>query len=366
MAAKNRMNLIGMPALPPPSQYIKMYDRLVVRRRHSPWPRRLALSAVCLALVPLYGEIAFRSLGFINRVCDLQRIRFSYGVRKLFTRIEGSVVMRPDASIAGRACGTAIRFTTRPCPDARVGFRSNGSSADGGPPFGVVLGDSLTEGAHVDDEQTFVSVLSRSTGKRFVNLGAAAEGVSGHLERLRLSALLSQRPRVVILQLHETDLEDEAWSAVVSDAARRSQPIYFQRYASWPVWFPERLWMMLLTRSVFWVFAERAIVEPYLARSELAVLDAPAASLMGKRRMRRSLEQAVRQMRAVGAKILIVEYRIDVSRFFKLRPQEHDVALLRLDLSDELRLWRDEHWRPEGHAEVARLIGSKLKDLGWL
>jgi hypothetical protein len=116
----------------------------------------------------------------------------------------------PDVRFRSRSPNLALEYTTGAVAAGRCrhGYRRNGAG-DGWPVYGVVLGDSHSENIRLDDREVWVSRLSLSTGRRFVNLGLGSSGVERHRAVAR-ALLPTLRPRLVVLQLCENDIFEDA------------------------------------------------------------------------------------------------------------------------------------------------------------
>lgn len=331
--------------------------------------RVVAASAGTVVLAALFGEAALRALSFAPVVRDVatsQEVTTDLWPRAtrpvpgtagiapdapvsrwflLFPRC-----LKPDLRVARRFWGTPWSFTTRPCPNAEMGYRSNGVADDSARAYGVVVGDSITEGAQVDDAQNYVSLLSRMTRRRFVNLGAFAQGTSGHVERLRASGFLRLRPRVVILQLQHNDVGED-----LRLEAARGRPD--------PAPLEGRWWLRCARASrLCFVFAGawESWRRPY---------DPPPQSDAERRTglaiQRKNLARFRALARASGARLLIVEDG-DVGEDFDRLARAAGDPCLRLETSARRRLRLDGHWNPAGHQSAAAAIALKLLRLGWL
>ncbi|MBI4060195.1 MAG: hypothetical protein HY403_02070 [Elusimicrobia bacterium] len=346
-----------------------------LRRRH------FALASLGTLLGILIGECGLRCGGFIGAVADLQVA--SYVIADIWRhhsralRLSGQPILsvdvlrkiysfprslNPDDHFSRRFWGGEREFTTRPCPNPEMGYRINGTPEDFLPVYGVVVGDSYTEGAQVDDRETYVSRLSRISGKRFINLGVVGQGTGGDLARLKHSDFLKSTPRIIILQVSRNDLLDDLWLGA-------NFPAYAHNFTLRPDDLPLRRWLFLYRVNV--ELSRRSLL--YL----LASWPFPRSWQSGF--IRQSIREAGREMqrsnlsefhalaRSRGAKLLIVEYDTHIRQDYGWPPDSlPGVSVIQLKIGANETVRFDGHWNRAGHNRAAELIGERLRELGWL
>lgn len=314
------------------------------------------------ALLLAAGEVLLRNACFSSRAVDVLKshhvatavwpsstVGLEDGADAGLGALPVPRVLKPGLRITRKVCGERMSFTTRACPDPRFGYRMNGGDEGDGEVYALVLGDSMTEGAHVDDSETYSSVLTKSTKKRFVNLGVFAQGTTGHLERLRLTRFLERKPRVIILQTNPNDAREDAWLAArgrgASGAARGSG---------------SRWRRAVLRRSVLLRFLWRRLFPRRGWAPRAGRLAAPGD--IQERNVGVIHELALRS----GAKLLVVEDGTRLREAFAHLPPDSGPAFIEVGLGADMRVWAEGHWNRKGHEEAALLIQAKLYGLGWL
>lgn len=182
------------------------------RRRRSAGAAVKALAALAaLALTPLLLEACFRVLPWrpaVDLLRDYYRFFHIYPRTRERCPVHGLVHM-PGIHWEDGALNLRLRYTTGALAvdDCTHGFRLNGA-ADDAPVYGAVFGDSFSENIHLDDAEGWVSLLSRETGLRFVNVSLNGRGTSDHL-RLARAYLPALRPEVLIVQVTANDANED-------------------------------------------------------------------------------------------------------------------------------------------------------------
>ncbi|HOW28243.1 MAG TPA: hypothetical protein PK876_07055 [Elusimicrobiota bacterium] len=180
--------------------------------------RSAALLLVRLSFFALIVLVALASCEFFLRVSGAPLARdivreWACGTHisgfKLFCENHRLVFISPDRRFINPTPNLKMTFSTGSIPiqGCSHGFRKNGLN-DEGPVFGIVIGDSFTINDRLDDTEGWVSLLSRLSGRRFMNFGMAGAGTLYHR---RMAELLIPilRPRFVIVQLSDNDLDDD-------------------------------------------------------------------------------------------------------------------------------------------------------------
>lgn len=259
--------------------------------------------------------------------------------------------LRPDVLITTSFRGEPFRYTTLPAPNPALGHRSVGAAFDAMPPFALVVGDSYTEAQQVSDEQTYPALLSARTGHRFVNLGVGAQGLVGHLERLRHSGFLDARPKLIVLQLCANDFAEDVMAQGALAAARPNDLLYHDEGSA-----ARKAIVGFWTRNpALYVASRRVLATP--------ASFAKAASPVEERLLRRLLVEFERVARRAGARLLV--YSVDPRQTAAAREVlPADTAVLDMRQGHSYRY--DGHWTPRGHEEVAGRLLEELWTRGWL
>lgn len=324
--------------------------------------RRLALGALAAFLGLALCEAALRSLPF-RPFTDIRTSHYVATVlwpgtqKALIEPVVPGDFWSPRALIPGvrfsrRSSGARHDFTTLASPAApRIGYRSNGvPGGDQGPVYGVCIGDSETEGAHVDDAETYASVLSRMSGKRFVNLGARGQGTAAHLARLEASGFLGENPKLIILQTHENDLAEDLllWMGARPPARGISHRLR-RHLISWSLGYH------LLDRS--------GRVEARFG----GVIRRLAVSAFAARIQREQLQRAHALAANSGAKLVILVASPGAMKDIRWRPDQlAPVLIVSPALQESQRIAYDGHWNREGHETAARALLDGLRKRRWL
>ena len=318
----------------------------------------------------LCGEMMLRWGCFLGLIRDIQvDHHVQTSLWPFHRRLVGSIpVLDPDFKRSFGCGGTRISFNTLACPNPLMGYRRSGFLDDRQEVYAVVLGDSMTEAAHVDDRESYVGALSRLAGRRFVNLGVVGQGVGAHIERLKLSGFLEYRPRVLILQVGYTDIYEDVWLDTFRRVKGKKPSIHYL-YWNPPAWF---MIFPGLVRCLYWMKHHSllffVLYKSWLVRlfhSPPPVLLSEAARHYGIRLGRRHLDEIHRIARSIGAGLLILGDGIDVVQEYGWRPPA-GVRIVVPHIPMNLRIRLDGHWNGEGHAKVARTVHRELVELGWL
>lgn len=348
----------------------------------SPLPSKRSFLAagmtLCGFMAGLVGAELFLRSSCSERAMDIRRAYFAMArVWAEASRVLEGTMSAEDPNLLPRAvmpglrieqsiCGMRHAFTTCAAPVSSVGYRSNGEPGEEvRKAFGLVLGDSFSEGAQVDDAETFTAVLSRLTGKRFVNLGVRAQGTIGHLERLEKSGFLSARPLVLIVQLHENDLLEDAWLGLGRDAWRRAQPNYFRRSGRWFYdLMVEKLGIKLWKHSILVYFLDHRFLRSRLMRS--APKNVPVSTVMGLGlvKERGNLDSFLRIARERRMKLVLLGERSYLASLKEgwAAASAPELSWIEADLPASGRIGGDVHWSVTGHAEIARRIKNALTE----
>ncbi len=347
-------------------------------------PRRLFQRAFLAACMALFGTMAglagtelFLRASCSGRAADIRRSYFAMtsvwvesgedlaGSRPGEDPSLRPKALRPGVRLSQTVCGRRHAFTSLPAPAPGVAFRSNGEAGEEEREVhGLVLGDSFAEGAQVDDAETFSAVLSRLSGKRFVNLGVRAQGTTGHLERLEKSGFLRLRPRVLIVQVHENDLLEDAWLELGRRGARRAQPTYFRRSGrAFYDRVAERMGLKLWKHSVLVYFLDHRFLRGRLMRAAPRQLPASAVLELGRGIERRNLAGFLRLARERRMRLVLLGERRVLEMLKEgagLSADAPGLSWVEADLPASGYLGGDVHWSASGHAEIARRIGDAL------
>ena len=322
------------------------YNLNVFMKSRATWRMKGVSLFAGLLMAVLSTECAVRFLCGIKSFSDIRRNHYAWmEISPRYARF----ALKPNFHALLRDCGRFVRFDTAPCPNSKIGYRINGNFADSGPVVGIVLGDSLTEGRHVDNTETFTARLCALSGRRFINAGRAnpSAGPSQHITYLKASGLLGLKPKVVLLQLHPTDLEEEIrWLA-------RRNARYSQRYSSLS-WALFRY--SLLAFHLYYVHLPKSYYPDYPSDPQLAnkqMLSAIDAFIdLGRRRGFRPLVL----VDGVAKLKVAAEYAKKRGVFLDIDIGDGDLEHFRFD----------GHLNERGHDHVARRVWKRLLSMGWL
>lgn len=247
--------------------------------------------------------------------------------------------LRPDLNKELSVAGRPYRYSTRKGPAPRFGYRANGPADDERRPYALAIGDSFTEAAEVDDEAAYPAVLSRTLGRRVVNLGARRQGLRGHLARLRAVGWLERGPSLVILQLSSNDdSEDDPSPPAGPGLAARFYLGLRQRHPA-------------MTR-----FIERVATRSGLIRL-------PSVATPARRDRARKTVGRIRALAAAsGARLLVLTHYPE--KALEARGWDVDGVLYApVPHAGFIRL--DGHWNEAGHRWVATFLAEELARRGW-
>lgn len=252
---------------------------------------------------------------------------------------------RPGFRSLVSAGGRTRSYTVLSLPGAPCGWRSNGPASDGGKPYGIVVGDSFTEAAEVSDEEHWVARLSELAGRRFLNVGLGAQGLVGHIERLRASGAMALRPKLLIVQVCFNDLFEDEWARLANEARAGRAQWDLSKTRPPPRWlgrFAGHLWYTAVMR---W-------------RGQ------PKPTELQWRLLESNLELLRREARRVDARLLIMAEPTVFARALNRRMPE--ARAVEISLAPDRRLFYDRHWNARGHLDVARRIKGDLVSRGLL
>lgn len=273
----------------------------------------------------------------------------------------------PGLGFEQRVCGAEHRFTTWRLPGAGIGCRADGSGSEAAAAFGVALGDSFTEGAQVDDAEAWPSVLGSALGRRVVNLGMRAQGTTAHLERLEASGLARGPVKLLLLQVHENDVAEDAWLELTRRLDRQGRPFGLQRGGrAFYDWVAETLGLKLWKYSVLVFFLDQRLLRPRFARSDQELVGREALERTGLGLQSRNLEKLLRLGRGLRAKLAVLGEASYLERLRSACSPEARKGFLWIetDVPAGLRLRFDGHWNPAGHREIARRVQDALGRAG--
>jgi GDSL-like Lipase/Acylhydrolase family len=112
-------------------------------------------------------------------------------------------VIKPETDFVYFGEDFSFRFQTRlNYPDA--GFRGGTS---GGPAWGAAFGDSFTFGVGVDQNATWVALLSKMVNREIINFGVPGHGPYQYTRVLKIYGI-PRRPKIVFYTLFANDLKD--------------------------------------------------------------------------------------------------------------------------------------------------------------
>jgi lysophospholipase L1-like esterase len=156
----------------------------VVQRARSAWALRVAIFAVSLLAAALAGELLWRSL----------RVPLGLATNPIPTVYDAEVGWRYQPNVRVRHRTATFDVTVRlDGQGRRVGERPRRPGAA----RAVFVGDSITLGWGVEEEESFVGLLREEAGLETVNLGTAGYGTDQSYLRLRRDGL-ALAPDVVV------------------------------------------------------------------------------------------------------------------------------------------------------------------------
>jgi len=237
----------------------------------------------------------------------------------------------------------------------------------------VVLGDSYTFGAGVNDGEEYASVLERELAgsDRVVNLGIGGWGLTQEIRRYYDFGAL-YRPRVVILQFSANDPRDNLKCAITQ--VRDGQ---FQFHDS-----SEGIYRIkdLLSRSwiqksqIYNLFRDRLyrLMESRVVESERAAVDrgsSSAAETAEERVYIELLRPFAEDLRASGVKLVFLSVNGQLASFPEIAAEVtrlQEEGLLRyFDAADWLK-GENDYSSPEGHiwgSKAHQIIGKRLTEV---
>ncbi len=265
---------------------------------------------------------------------------------------------RPDSEVrhATEDFDVPIRINARGQRDALVPFeRTPGRDRI------VLLGDSLTFGWGVREEESFASGLESRLDCEVVNLAVSGYGTDQELLWLKAEGL-RYRPDVVIVTVCANDIEECSRERMYGKAKPRfvlengSPRLVVDRV--------EQSWLAAtshLYRSIAGKL--RAALQPPLSSAQV---------ISGQALVRALLRDMDAVTRSEGARLLVVSE--GATWLGEGSIAESDIP--HLDLAGLLkstervrgavRFEHDSHWTALGHEVVAEGLASKLEELGWL
>lgn len=171
----------------------------------------------------------------------------------------------------------------------------------------VFIGDSFTEGATVEEHETFVRRAGAASGLSVVNLGRGAYGPQQELIVLKRHGL-AYSPRVVVWQLFEgNDLEDaRAFREWQENSERESVP-FTERYfdnSLFAAWIPKVRRLSPEVPLVRLNYTDKVEIQTTLRYRYDP--EAPSKNPMGWAETTKTIEQGYRLCEEKGIKLLVV------------------------------------------------------------
>lgn len=309
------------------------------------WALRAGVVAVSLLAAGLAGELLWRALRL--RVPGLA----SHPIPTLHDA-EVGWRYRPNVRVRHRTADfdVTVRLDGQ---GRRVGERPGRPGA----PRVVFVGDSLTLGWGVEDEESFVGLLREEAGLDTVNLGTAGYGTDQSYLRLRRDGL-AERPAAVVYTYCRNDPIE-----VLHDRRYGRAKARFRLEGGHLVGVPLRASLLERNSALY------HSTSSFLARYEAP--PSPAGTLAAQALIARLVLAMDEASRQAGARFVVVYYDEPW-----LRRSLAGSGVLQADWGPALALAQreagppliglDGHWRQRGNRLVAREIGRVLQAAGIL
>lgn len=233
----------------------------------------------------------------------------------------------------------------------------------------MVLGDSMTFGLEVNQDEIFCSVLEKKLRDKYApkKIGVANMGITGFGTGQQLICLKkygnTYKPNAVLLMLFEcNDFSDN--TSIMS--AGRYTPHYELKNGKLILFNNPNLWQKVVTflsdhSFLMYFFSNRSCFKKLF--SEQSYLSEEGQIVL----MCAILDEMSRYVRASGGTFLIFYIRDTTENDSKFKAieeycKQNNVFLRLIPLKSEERVHKVEHWNTKGHYSVAEIIYEVLSE----
>lgn len=322
----------------------------------------LSLSLVSLLLLAGAGELALR-------LVDAPVYRLVYQMRQVFGYAGWTHVdLRPNrrANLHLRRNDGTDLFNFTVTADPR-GLRPTASPAPADAPVVHCIGDSVTMGWGVQDDEAFPAQLARQLAPRYqvLNLGVTAYGLAAAAEKSRRTAG-TQPPAVILYTFCPNDFDDDvltlqvqarpAWRHAVAramDAIKQRSYVFNMAYAA--------------QVSLYWKPSQESAQTDFFALDVTEGLDQAAlraraaASAPADNASTRALEELRRQCQATNTRLVVLitdasPGAMQLGRFCL----DRGIGCEFMPMDRTTRIPGDGHFTPAGNGKFARDIQARL------